>query len=203
MQNFLISASLENLHIVHSIHTIYTALYGVVCCSKHNLCLCNVMLHCLRMFVDHYCITLFSYEHPTSAIFPHVSWNALQPVGFVSLHELLSRCHRGRRPADQVLLLLSRLSFTAHENWRLFRSVWSSEGLWSVLFQKSLELSHDRLLNFEPLPVGEAWMVLNCVERTQLRCFDFTQATRIQPCYQAAKESMTACSSAKRLKDKY
>lgn len=83
------------------------------------------------------------------------------------------------------------------------RCVWSSEGLWSVLFQKSLELSHDKHLNFEPRPVGEAWMVLNCVERTQLRYFDFALATRIQPCYQAAKESMTACSSAKRLKEKY
>jgi len=47
----------------------------------------------IRIFVYHHCITPFSYEHPTSAIFPHVSWNALQPVGFVSLHELLSRCH--------------------------------------------------------------------------------------------------------------
>lgn len=51
------------------------------------------------------------------------------------------------------------------------------------------------------LPVGEAWMVLNCVERTELRSFGFAQATRIQPCYQAAKESMTAWSSAKCLKE--
>jgi len=109
----------------------------------------------------------------------------------------------GRRPGDQVLLLLSRLSFTAHGNWKHFRSAWSSEGLWCVLFQKSLELSHDKHLNFEPLSVGEAWMVLSCVERTQLRCFDLAQATRIQPCYQASKESMTACSSAKRRKEKY
>lgn len=33
--------------------------------------------------------------------------------------------------------------------WKPFRWVWSSEGLWSVLFQKSLELSHDELLNFD------------------------------------------------------
>lgn len=51
---------------------------------------------------------------------------------------------------------------------------------------------------FELWPLLEAWMVSDCLEQTELRCFDF--ASRIQPCYRAAKESMTACSSAKRLK---
>lgn len=119
---------------VHSIHTIYTALYGVVWLYAVP----NITFVCvtwcttaIRMFEDHHCVTLFSYEHPTSAIFPRVSWNALQPVGFVSLLELLSRCHRGRRPGNQVLLLLSRLSFTAHGNWKLFRSVCVE--LWGTL----------------------------------------------------------------------
>lgn len=132
--------------------------------------------------------------------FPYVCWNALQHVGFVSLHELLSRCHGGRWPEDQVLLLLSRLSFTAYE---ILKALQMGLELWETLECFISEESGTvtwRALELWPL-LG-AWMLSDCVERTERHCFDFTRATRIQPCYRAAKESMTTCSSAKHLKEK-
>lgn len=115
------------------------------------------------MFVSHHCITVFGFGHLASTIFPRVCWNALQPVGFVSVHQLQSSCHRGRRPGDQVLQLLSRLIFTMYEKWKLFGSVWSWGTLECFISQQSGTVPW-RGLELWMLLWGEAWMVLSRVD---------------------------------------